>query len=175
MQKVLTNINNTGNRAFLSTQNSREPSGHTLGSLLSRFLAKAFFSLWSVPMQLACFESLTRNFTNTALCTLQSIKRTKVANSSKDAIARSLTALVSPPSLRYLHRSFILSVEPGNLKEDVGFDEESLPCIKITLDFFHNGTFCETKTRTNSPRKIRADEQYFRPTPLPVLGLQWMT
>lgn len=85
-----------------------------------------------------------------------------------------MTALVSTPSLRYLHGSFILSVQPRNLKEDVGFNEESLPCIKITLDFFHNGTFCETKTRTNSPRKIKADEQYFRPILLPVFYLQWI-
>ena len=34
----------------------------------------------------------------------------------------------------YLHRLFILSAQPRNLKEDVWFEKESLPCIKITLD-----------------------------------------
>lgn len=154
-------MNITGTPAFLSTQNSREPSGHTLGPLLSSSLA--FSSIWSVPVQLACFECLTRNFTNTSLSPAEHRAYQSGQQRQRRNQARSATALVSTPSLRDLHGSFILSVEPRNLKEDVGFDEESLPCIKITLNFFHNGTFCETKTRTNSPRKIKADEQYFRP------------
>ena len=52
----------------------------------------------------------------------------------------------------YLHRLFILSAQPRNLKEDVWFEKESLPCIKIPLDFNHDGTFC---------KNIKADEQKY--------------
>ena len=54
----------------------------------------------------------------------------------------------------YLHRLFILSAQPRNLKEDVWFEKESLPCIKITLDFNHKGAFWKNK-------KIRACEQKY--------------
>jgi hypothetical protein len=94
-----------------------------------------------------------------ALCTLVSMKPIKGANSSKDTVN---SARLNPPNVGYLHGSFILSVEPRNLKEDVWFDEESLPGVKVTLDFLHNSTFCETKPRTNSVREkvsLRAELQ----------------
>lgn len=85
-----------------------------------------------------------------ALCTLGSINLIKGVNSPKDKMS---SAHAHPPNLGYLHGSLILSVEPRNLKEDVWFDKECLPGIKITLDFLHNRTFCGTKSRTNSVRK----------------------
>ena len=67
----------------------------------------------------------------------------------------SLTNIFS--KMCYLHRLFILSVQPRNLKEDVWFEKESLPCIKITLDFMHEGTFYKKQTNRAeqlSPKRI---------------------
>lgn len=155
LQKVLTSVTVRVAQAFLSTQNllqcpySREPLGRTFGSFLSSFLAKGSFSLWSIPMQPHCYGCFPCHWANMPRCTLGSIGHTKVANSSRDTRTRvcSVTAPENPPGLCYLHGSFILSVEPRNLKEDVGFDEERLPCIEITLDFFHNGTLCWGKNK----------------------------
>lgn len=138
-----------------------ELSDLPLGPLAEKLpWSKVSFTLWSSHISQIDVESVTSAALSTSL--LQALVARKLAeegNNNKDTIKNNSISQTDFPNLCYLHRLFIFFVQPRNLKEDVWFEKESLPCLKITLDFNDDGVFWKNKQKRikqlskNEPKK----------------------